>query len=599
MKEERKIGPLELAILSKKFEAIIGEMTNTVLRTARSRIISSARDFSCRVTTSDAKMICIAESIPVHTGRGGLTTEALNKLHPDLKEGDAYYDNSPYYGNTHHADHTIIVPVFHNGEYVFCVHTLAHQADTGNAIPVPYYITATDMYNEGAIDFPVVKVQENYKDIDDIIRMGRMKIRNPDVWYGDYLAILGGARIGERRLKELCEKYGIDYLKAFLDEWQAYGERRMSEELSKFPKGTWVGEAFYEPGLGTPPEGIRLKVKLTTIPEEGRVIVDLTDNIDCQPCGLNLSEFTTGSAVLAGIFNCIDPETPKNEGTISCVEIKMRENCIVGIPRFPASCSCATTNIFDMLVIAVQNAITKMGKGYGMAEPVPIINAHCIFAGQDARRGNAPYVDSAVTGAFGGMGVPGHDGWLTYFCCGASGVLRYEAIEMVEQTYPLHYERDEVLPDTMGAGEWDGAPGCIMEVRDRFNPAFWPTIGVGGRFKGVWGGKDGSPPYDYVIDLRTGEKREKPIAEMEGATYQPYELLGSLSQGGGGYGNPLDRDPERVRHRVREGWLSLERARDVYGVVLGTKSEQYAVDYEATKKLREELRQKEEREVKE
>ena len=103
---------------------------------------------------------------------------------------------------------------------------------------------------------------------------------------------------------------------------------------------------------------------------------------------------------------------------------------------------------------------------------------------------------------------------------------------------------------------------------------------------------DGSPPQSYVIDLRTGEKREKPLAEMEGAMYQPYELLGSLTQGGGGYGNPLDRDPERVRHRVREGWLSSERARDVYGVVLASKAEQYMVDYEATNKLRGELKQK-------
>jgi N-methylhydantoinase B len=169
---------------------------------------------------------------------------------------------------------------------------------------------------------------------------------------------------------------------------------------------------------------------------------------------------------------------------------------------------------------------------------------------------------------------------------------------MIEQTYPLHYERVEVLPDTMGAGEWDGAPGCVMEVRDRFNPAFWPTIGIAGQAKGAWGGKDGSPPYSYVTDLRTGKKREKPIAEMEGAWYQPYELLGSFSAGGGGYGNPLDRDPERVRHRVREGWLSVERAREVYGVVLRPKSEQYAVDYQQTKKLREELRQQEERKTK-
>jgi N-methylhydantoinase B len=134
-------------------------MTNTVLRTARSRIISSARDFSYGLTISDAKMVCIAESIPVHVGRVGLATEAMNRLHPDLKEGDAYYNNSPYYGNTHHS---ILMLVFHKGEHVFCAYTRTHQADTGNAIPVLYYLAATNIYSEGAVDFPMVKVQENY-----------------------------------------------------------------------------------------------------------------------------------------------------------------------------------------------------------------------------------------------------------------------------------------------------------------------------------------------------------------------------------------------------------------------------------------------------
>ena len=190
-------------------------------------------------------------------------------------------NNSPYYGGNHHADYTITVPVFYDGELLFTVNARAHQADCGNAKPTTYYYSCRDLYEEGGLDFPSIRFQRNYKDVEDIIRMCRVRIRVPDQWYGDYLAQVGACRIGERRLIHLCDKYGVSTLKAFIEQWQDYGKRRMKEELAKFSRGTWQGETTHDPVPGVAEEGITIRLKMTIEPDDGYIELDFTESDDC------------------------------------------------------------------------------------------------------------------------------------------------------------------------------------------------------------------------------------------------------------------------------------------------------------------------------
>ena len=130
-----------------------------------------ARDFSCAVITSDNQVLAVAEGFPIHVWGTNIQTKSMQDLHPDYAEGDAYLHNDPYLGNTHPADHTILVPVFHEGEHFFTVAVKAHQADVGNSLPTTYMAQAADVYQEGALIFPCVQVQREFRDIDDIIRM--------------------------------------------------------------------------------------------------------------------------------------------------------------------------------------------------------------------------------------------------------------------------------------------------------------------------------------------------------------------------------------------------------------------------------------------
>ena len=150
--------------MANRMDAVCREMTNTMLLAARSSVIGMARDFSCAVITSDNQVLAVAEGFPIHVWGTNIQTKSMQDLHPDYAEGDAYLHNDPYLGNTHSADHTIIVPVFHEGEHFFSVAVKAHQADVGNSLPTTYMAQAADVYQEGALIFPCVQVQREFRE---------------------------------------------------------------------------------------------------------------------------------------------------------------------------------------------------------------------------------------------------------------------------------------------------------------------------------------------------------------------------------------------------------------------------------------------------
>jgi len=298
---DKNFDAVRTAVIANKVDGIVREMTNTLLRSARSAVINSARDFSCAILTADDELLAAAEGIPVHIFGAQLQAAALRASHPELREGDAYLDNNPYVGNSHAADHTVLVPVFVDGEHMFTAVAKAHQADIGNSIPTTYHAAAKDVYEEGALIFPTVKVQSEYENVDDIIRMCQARIRVPSQWYGDFLAAIGSARIAERRLKELVAKYGVDTVKQFIRDWMDYSEKVMAKAIQSLPAATLHNTGKHDAFLPYLPEGLEIGVKIEIKPDEGMIHVDLTENAPNVDCGLNMTEATTRAAVFGGI----------------------------------------------------------------------------------------------------------------------------------------------------------------------------------------------------------------------------------------------------------------------------------------------------------
>jgi N-methylhydantoinase A len=168
-----ELDTVTLAVMANRLDGIVREMSNTLLKAGRSAVINQARDFSNAIVTADNRLLSIAEGLPVHVFGAHLQAASMSRFHTP-REGDAYLHNDVYLGNTHPADHTILVPVFVDGEHMFTASAKAHQADIGNSSPSTYFADARDVYHEGSLIFPCVKVQENYRNIDDIIRMCRL-----------------------------------------------------------------------------------------------------------------------------------------------------------------------------------------------------------------------------------------------------------------------------------------------------------------------------------------------------------------------------------------------------------------------------------------
>lgn len=586
-----RFDPVLLAVLANRFDAIVREMTNTLFRTGRSAILNTAKDFSCSIVTADNQLFATVEGLQVHVFGAGLQTRSMTDLHQDLADGDAFLHNDPYLGNTHTADHTILVPVLIGGEHLFTVCAKAHQADCGNSLPSTYMPFAKDLYEEGGLNFPCVRVQRDYRDVEDVIRMCRRRIRVPDVWYGDYLAALGAARIGERRVKELVEKYGVETVRAFVQEWLDYSERLMSHAIGKLPSGRLTGEGRHDPLPGLP-DGIPVKAIVDVDADAGVIEVDLRDNLDCVPAGVNLSEACTMAGVIIAVFNCLDPRVPRNAGSFRRVRALLRENCVVGIPRFPACTSMATTNMVNRLINATEAAFAEIGDGFGLAEGgVSMGVGYGVVSGNDARRGGAPYVNQLLMGNNGGPASASCDGWITYGLPDCAMSVYFDSVEIIEHKYPLLVQSNRLLPDSGGAGRSRGGPASRIVYGPRQDPmtAIYFAEGHDHAPKGVRGGWDGTRSSAAKID-RDGV--ETPLAAIGAVELEAGEWVAGLECGGGGYGSPLDRDPERVREDVLERWVSLAAAHDAYGVVFtgSAADESLAVDEAATEARRQALR---------
>jgi N-methylhydantoinase B len=582
------------AILSSRMESIARKMQNTLFRTARSGVLNTAHDFSCVVLTADCRLLASAESLPIHTLIGpDIMCRTVRKYHPELKAGDCFIHNSPYEGNSHAADHCLIVPVVDGGGVLrFFVLAKAHQADCGNSRPTTYMGHAADVYEEGALIFSAAKIQSGYKDNEDLIRMCRARIRVPEQWWGDYLATLGAVRIGERELLALGQEVGWDVLDEYTESWFDYSERKMIEAIGRLPSGKTVVHSAHDPFPGVP-DGIPVKVELEVDAANRRIVVDLRDNVDCQPSGLNLSEGCSRTAAMVGIYNGIlDHTVPANAGSFRRIEILIRENCVVGIPSHPHSCSVATTNLADRVANPVQRAIAEIAPGFGMAETGPIQPPSMGVISGVNPRDNEPFVNQIFLGITGGAGTPVTDGFLSIIHVGNAGLCRQDSIEVDELHHPIFVKRRNLIPDSEGAGKFRGAlaayaefgpiEGCTMQV-------LYTADGTVNPAAGAIEGKPGAPAAAFKRELK-GELTQLPACY--GLTLKPGEMVVSHSSSGGGYGSPLERTASRVLHDVREGWVSPDRARDVYGVIFSGEGEALVVDEAATERLRKRLASK-------
>lgn len=581
-------SPYEMSILSKKFEQATREITQTLLKSARSGVINVARDFSSAITLHDGSQFMIDEGLPVHLGNVGLIPEYTMARFDDIAPGDCFLTNSPFAGNSHHADYTLHAPIFHQGELLFWSINKAHQADVGAPEPTTYISDAKTIFEEGP-HFPAIRIQENYEDKTDIVRFLKTNLRmGSEQWYGDYKAQAAAVRAGENAIHRILDEYGASAIKQFCQDWLAYGERMMEAEISVLPEAS-VECTCYHDRLPNTDGDVPVNVVLTIEPDVPAIKVDLRDNIPNMQNGFNLAESTTKAGVYTGIFNALDPTIPHNEGALRPISLRFDEGKAVGKPEYPVGTSVCTSNLCDVLFNAIQSAFGELEGQYGMAEGKSGIGVpYGVISGTDFRRDDSQYINQIVYTGGGGPGVPGHDGWMTYSHVVTGGTTNNDSVEVDERKHPILFERNEFVMDSEGAGKWRGAPGLDVRYRPRKHTMTVAYLGNGedNPPKGVKGGQPAKRSVMYKITA-DGEREKLPILGI--TQVEEGEVVGGRKTGGGGYGDPRHRDPEFVRRDVEDEFVSPERAKGVYRVLVEeTDDGTFVVNEEGTQALREE-----------
>ncbi len=589
--EKGQLDPITFSVINARIEGIVNEMTEVLLMTSRNPILYGCKDFSCSILTYDCKLMTMANSLPIHVVTIDSPLRAIPECFgEDIHPGDCFVNNDPYYGNSHVGDWTMFAPVFYEGDFICWSGAKCHLIDTGAYIPSNLDPLAKDVYEEAML-FPPMRLVKEYEEVPEMIRFIKHNFRYPEQWHGDFLAQVGSLWKGEKGIIKLCEKYGGNVLKQFQDELLAYGDRRMTEEIKSLPEGTWSIEALSEEIEPMASEGVLLKAKMSIDPTEAIITIDLTDMPDQLPWGFNLSEACSRGACISGSMPSLDPTLPRNDGVFRHFNIILREGAVAGKPMWPAATSCATISICDEVTNMILNLWEKVEPGRGHAGNGEETACVAATSGTDFRKDDEPYGHMYFLGASGGGASKGCDGWPSFFDNAIMGNMFLESIEISELKVPTLIWEVGIRTDSCGTGMWRGAPGTYHRIQPRHHTATFVPFATGHTSapRGVADGEDGALAIHRIEKHATQEIVQK--LKTAGTFYaREDEDWVAYANGGGGYGDPLDRDPEAVRDDARNYIISLEAARNKYGVVLYTEPELYGVDYEATTRLRTQLR---------
>jgi N-methylhydantoinase B len=559
------IDPVTAGVVRSAMETVCFEMATYVSRTATTPILNQSNERNATILDSHGRLVALSVGIPQFMLTSTLPVRfALELFGEDIHEGDVFVANDPYHGGGHLPDYNVFAPVFVDGRLICIASIQCHHGDTGGSSPGGYNVTATEIWAEG-VRWPAVRLLDRGAERTDV------------------LYAMAAAQIGARRLTEIAIRYGAQTVEAAMDFAVDYAEERFRAEVASWPDGTYVADTYvdHDP-LGH--KDVHLHCEVTISGDH--LTVDFTGTDERDEIQAWSTYGNTRGYVIAQLASLVDAAIPKNEGFFNNVELIVPSGCVLN-PRPPKPVSAGShhpgTEVGEVVAVALAQAIPDkcVPQTYKLGIPI-------IVAGVD--KDGQRFIDHGgeVYGAWVNA-VRGLDGWGAKNA--AFGNLYKAPAELHEPSYPhLLWDRD-FQTDTGGPGRWRGGCGSRYE-KETLVPARVHTYLVGVRYPmpGVAGGRPGAP---NKLTLRVGSGEEVVVEDTaEWVPHEAGERIVYEFGGGGGWGDPLDRDPQAVLDDVLDEYVSVEGARRDYGVVLtGSLAElTLAVDDDATKELRGQLR---------
>jgi N-methylhydantoinase B len=578
---EDRIDPITLEVIYNRLNAIADEMENVVLRSSYSVIIKEVGDASSAIFTIDGEAIAHAIALPLHLGvMGAVVRSLLDAFPPEaMEDDDVYVMNDPYLGGTHLPDLVIAMPVIHDGRPVALTAVLAHHGDMGGLVPGSMPATATEIFQEGLI-IPPLKLRSAGVENETLLRMIERNVRLPTEVLGDIHGQIGAATAGRDRLLHLFDEYGQDVVLEHMRELLDRAEMMTRNEIAKIPDGTHSFEDYLDhDGVDIGKRLLPVRATVTIVGD--RIHVDMTGTNPQTRGSANGPPSTAFAPVVYALRTIVDPATPINGGSERPIELVVPEGTMVN-PRRPAAVALRS-QLASRVLKAVYGALVRF-------VPDRIAADSGEHDGVLGLAGVDPETDNPWGFAFepvGGMGArptkDGVDGISTHL----ANVLSVPAEVWESGGHPLRMVRHAVRIDSGGAGRWRGGLGLEwqFEVLRGEVTASWR----GDRhFSAPWGlfGGGAGASWRLLVHRNSGEVEEIPGRSV--FTIHVGERVELLGGGGGGYGDPLEREPERVRDDVLDGKVSREAAQREYGVVV--RSETAKLELRATSTLRDRLR---------
>ncbi len=560
--------PVTLTVVNNALKNICDEMASAMIRTSHSPIFSESRDFSCILFDRKLRMVGQAEMNPAIICAGLHTIPlCVQELGEDSFEpGDVIVHNDPYRGQCHMPEHMFMKPVFIGDELIAYAANIAHIGEIGGMAVGSFASTATEIFQEG-LRLPPVKIMARGEYVKDVWRIIMTNHRTPDTTWGDFHALLASLTTAERRLQDLVGRLGVDKFEDIADRLIDHAERWMRSEIAKLPNGVYEFEDYFEDdGVEAKPYYFRSKVHI----RDDDIVVDLS-NSDPQARGpINVSYVATAAAGSTAVLQAIGArDVPLNSGCFKPIKVVAPPGTVAN-PVFPAPCVAGNTEGQPRIISAVQGALAKaIPDRIGAAEGGTACNI--LFGGTHPDTGDYYTHYQLDGGGWGGrMGMDGNSAQ----CIAHGSTIRATPIEVFETRYPMRTVEYSLRADSGGAGKWRGGVG-VRRLFEVTAPEITVSALLDRTDVGPWGfrgGQTGGPAGLFVRFAGTDEF--KTFVEAFG-TVSPTKfvnirmMLGDqllmLSPGGGGYGEPAERDDAMLKEDLLDGFVTNNGLGD-YGV---------------------------------
>ena len=575
---KRTADPITLQVIKNALYSITDEMSMALIRASYSTNIKDRRDCSTAMYTPKGELIAQTEiGTPIHLGAMPSVVHNVLKVFPvdAMKHGDHILTNLPFpEGPGHLNDITCVSPVFSNGQVVALIGNMAHHVDVGGGAPGSMPAGVTEIFQEG-LQIPPVKIVNKGIVNEELIRFINQNVRTSFESRGDLMAQVAANNVGSRRLREVVERYDVETIAFYMDALMDYSERRMRAGIRKVPNGTYSFEDYIE---GTPNTKDLIKVAVKVEVRDDSIVVDYSGSDDQQRDSVN-SSVVAARASAYYVFRClIDPDVPPNSGAYRPIEVRARAGSVVSA-KFPLPVCNSTIITAPKAVDALLGALLNVFKKNTQAASCGVTSLLNIGGTMNGSETLYNYVETYAGGQGGMDELDGMDAVQTHMTN-----TRNAPVEVIEATYPLRVLRYGLVPDSEGAGRKRGGVGMCREILIESDDTTITVSTDRNKLKpwGAFGGKDACGSQCHIRHL-DGKEEELPYTKYT-APIARGDSFTIITPGGGGWGNPFEREPEKVRWDVLEGLVSIERAKEFYGVVIDPVTSE--IDKAKTKTLR-------------